>query len=146
MKVKSLELKNFRNYVNQKFEFDDSVNIIHGYNAQGKTNILEAIYLFSLGKSNRTSKDTEMIKFGQEFCEVTMIFDDENRENEAIISIYNKKKKRIFVNEIPVRKNSELVGKFNAVYFGPEYLDLIKGGPKKRRKNIDIIISQLKVS
>jgi len=146
MKVKSLELKNFRNYEKQIFEFDDNVNIIYGYNAQGKTNILEAIYLFSLGKSNRTIKDSELIKFGEDFCEANIVFNDENRENTASINISKSKKKRIFVNEIPLKKNSELVGKFNAVYFGPEYLDLIKGGPKKRRKNIDIIISQLKVS
>ena len=66
MKVKRLELKNFRNYESQIFEFDDNVNIIHGFNAQGKTNILEAIYLFSLGKSNRTIKENEMIKFGED--------------------------------------------------------------------------------
>lgn len=146
MKVKSLELKNFRNYGNESFIFDDNINIIHGLNAQGKTNILEAIYLFSLGKSNRTIRDSELIKFGEEFCEARLLFEDENRKNTEKICISSKKKKNIYINDILIRKNSELVGKFNAVYFGPEYLDLIKGGPKKRRKNTDIIISQLKVS
>lgn len=146
MFVKELNLKNFRNYENQSFLFDDKVNIIYGNNAQGKTNILEGIYMFSLGKSNRAQKDTETISFGEENAQLKIIFEDSKRENSAQINISKNKRKSIFVNDIPIRKNSELVGKFNSVYFGPEYLDLIKGGPKKRRKNIDIIVSQLKIS
>lgn len=146
MIVKNLNLKNFRNYENESFCFDDKVNIIYGNNAQGKTNILEGIYIFSLGKSNRAAKDAEVIGFGHDEARAEMIFEDSRRENSARIDISRSKRKSIFINDIPVRKNSELVGKFNGVYFGPEYLDLIKGGPKKRRKNIDIIVSQLKVS
>lgn len=146
MKVNKLYLKNFRNYEEEIFEFDDKVNIIHGSNAQGKTNILEAIYYFSLGKSQRAKKDTELILLEKEGTSVKMNFSDEKRENTAEVNIYKNKKKSIKVNDIPVKKNSELVGKFNAVYFGPEYLDLVKGAPKIRRKNIDIIISQIRVA
>lgn len=146
MIVKELNLKNFRNYEKETFKFDDKVNIIYGNNAQGKTNILEGIYIFSLGKSNRASKDTEIINFGKDEAQAEIKFSDSIRENTAKINISKTKRKSIFVNDIAVKKNSELVGKFSGVYFGPEYLDLIKGGPKKRRKNIDIIISQLKVS
>ena len=146
MIVKELKLKNFRNYENEKLIFDDNVNIIYGNNAQGKTNILEAIHMFSLGKSNRAQKETEIIKFDTLESHINIIFESKKRENTADIRISKNKKKNILVNDIPVRKNSELVGKFNSVYFGPEYLDLIKGGPKIRRRNIDIILSQIKVS
>ena len=146
MVVKELKLKNFRNYDEETFLFDKNVNIIYGNNAQGKTNVLEGIYLFSLGKSNRAAKEAELIKFESQKAEAELIFCDSNRENTAKISIYKNKRKTLSLNEIPVKKNSEIVGKFSAVYFGPEYLDLVKGGPKKRRKNIDIIISQIRVS
>ncbi len=146
MIVKELKLKNFRNYEDETFKFDRKVNIIYGNNAQGKTNILEGIYMFSLGKSNRALKDNEIIKFGCDSSQAEMVFESFKRKNKTKINVFENKRKTIFVNDIPVRKNSELVGKFNAVYFGPEYLDLIKGGPKKRRKNLDILISQIKVS
>ena len=145
MIVKELNLKNFRNYEEQILKFDEKVNIIYGNNAQGKTNILEGIYMFSLGKSNRAIKDLEVINFNHNEAQIKMIFEDTRRENEAKIIISKDKRKTIFVNDIPVKKNSELVGKFNAVYFGPEYLDLIKGGPKNRRKEIDILLSQIKI-
>ncbi len=145
MIVKDISFENFRNYENEKIEFDERINIIHGNNAQGKTNILEGIYLFSLGKSNRASKDVEMIKFGESSAGVKMNFISHEREITGEIIIDKSKKKKISINEIPVKKNSELVGNLNVVFFGPEYLSLIREGPKKRRKNIDIMISQLKV-
>lgn len=144
MIVESLYLNNFRNYESEKIEFDEKINIIHGNNAQGKTNILEAIYVFSLGKSNRAYHDSDMIKFDEDFAKAEMNFISGDRPHTGEISFFKNKRKKIFINEIPVRKNSELVGKLNVVYFGPEYLSLIKDGPKKRRKNIDIMISQLK--
>ena len=146
MIVKNLNLKNFRNYNDESFNFDENVNIIYGNNAQGKTNVLEGIYMFALGKSNRALKDTEVIKFVNNEAQISMIFEDSKRESSSKIIISKNKKKIISVNDIPVKKNSELVGKFNAVYFGPEYLDLIKGGPKIRRRSIDILLSQIKVN
>ncbi len=137
MIIKSIKLKNFRNWENQYFEFDEKLNIIHGFNAQGKTNILEGIYFFSTGKSGRTKKEAETIKFGEEKAEIEIFFEDRNRENKAKIEIFQNKRKNIYINEILLKKVSELVGKLGAIYFGPEYLDLVKGGPSKRRKNID---------
>lgn len=145
MIVNDISFKNFRNYENEKIEFNRKVNVIYGNNAQGKTNILEGIYLFSLGKSNRASKDHEMIKFGESSAEINMNFISKENENYGEIIIDKVKRKKIVINDIPVKKNSELVGKLNVVFFGPEYLSLIREGPKKRRKNIDIMISQLKV-
>ncbi len=144
MIVNKLNLRHFRNYEEESFEFDKKVNIIYGNNAQGKTNILEAIYLFSLGKSNRTSHDADMIKFGESEADLEIDFTSKNREISGKISLDSKKKKRIVINDIPVKKNSELLGNLNVVFFGPEYMSLIKDGPKKRRKNIDIMISQLR--
>lgn len=144
MIVEKLKLINFRNYENQEIDFDKKINIIYGNNAQGKTNILEAIYMFSLGKSYRAYHDSDIIRFGESFLRAEMDFLSFGRENSAAISISGGKRKQILLNEIPVKKISEIVGKFNVVYFGPEYLSLIKDGPKKRRRNLDIMISQLR--
>jgi len=143
MIVKNISLNNFRNYENEKIEFSPNVNIIYGNNAQGKTNILEGIYLFSVGKSNRTVHDSELIKFGEKDAKLNLDFFSQGRENSAEFKIFSDKRKKIEINEIPVKKNSELVGKFNTVYFGPEYMSIVKEGPKNRRKNLDILISQL---
>ena len=91
MIVKDISFKNFRNYESEKIEFNEKVNIIHGNNAQGKTNILEGIYLFSLGKSNKASKDVEMIRFGENTAEVNMNFI--SRENEKLFSTKQREKR-----------------------------------------------------
>ncbi len=144
MIAQGIELSRFRNYEREKIEFDKKINIIYGNNAQGKTNILEAIYLFSLGKSNRARHDADMIRFGDDSAEVRLDFVSRERGCAGEIRIAKNRRKQILINEIPIRKSSELVGRFNVVYFGPEYLSLIKDGPGKRRKNTDILISQLK--
>ncbi len=144
MIVKDIVLKNFRNYENEKIEFNPYVNIIYGNNGQGKTNILEGIYLFSMGKSNRTYHDEEMIRFGENEAELNMNFCSFKRDISARINIKKNNRKRVLINEIPVKKNSDLVGKFTVCYFGPECMNIIKSGPHSRRKNLDILISQLK--
>lgn len=144
MIVKDISLKNFRNYSDEKVDFSPSVNIIHGNNAQGKTNILEGIYLFSMGKSIRTYHDEELIKFGEKEAYLNMNFTGGKREISAEMFIKKNNRKRFLINEIPVKRNSDLVGKFNVVYFGPECMNIIKSGPSARRKNLDILISQLK--
>lgn len=144
MFLKELEIENFRNYETEKIEFCDGLNIICGKNAQGKTNILEAVYLFSVGKSHRTYRDAELIKFGADFSKAKIDFTSHQRDCSAEIQIFKNKRKIISVNDILIKKNSLLIGKFNVVYFGPEYLGLVQGGPKTRRKNIDILISQLR--
>lgn len=144
MFLKELELENFRNYESEKVEFCRGLNIICGKNAQGKTNILEAIYIFSVGKSHRTYHDNELIKFGADKSKIKIVFDFSDRECSAETEIFKNKRKVISVNDILIKKNSLLIGKFNVVYFGPEYLSLVQGGPKLRRKNLDILISQLR--
>ncbi len=144
MKAEHLELTNFRNYESQQLDFSDSVNIIYGDNAQGKTNILEAVYFFAMGKSNRARRDIELIRHGCDSAKLVLGFSDSNRSNTAEAEIFRDKRKRISLNEIPVRRNSELVRRFNVVYFGPEYLGLVKEGPRIRRQTLDVLISQIK--
>lgn len=144
MQASKLTLKNFRNYGEEFIEFCPDVNIIHGDNAQGKTNILEAVYLFSMGKSNRAKRDAELIRHGDETATLALDFSNSQRDFQGEMTLFRTRRKNITINDLPVRKNSELVGKFRVVYFGPEYLSLVKEGPKQRRKNIDILISQLR--
>lgn len=144
MKALHLELTNFRNYEQQELDFKDGVNIISGDNAQGKTNILEAVYFFAMGKSPRARRDAELIRHGADSARICLEFSDSNRENKLEAQIFRDKRKIISANEIPLRKNSELVRRFNVVYFGPEYLGLVKEGPRLRRQNLDILISQIR--
>ncbi len=144
MKANHLELTNFRNYESQQLDLADGVNIIYGDNAQGKTNILEAVYFFSMGKSNRARRDTELIRHGCDTAKILLEYSDSQRDNTAVAEIFQDKRKRITLNDIHVRRNSELVRRFNVVYFGPEYLGLVKDGPRIRRQTIDVLISQIK--
>lgn len=144
MKALHLELENYRNYTEQSLDFCDGVNIIYGDNAQGKTNILEAIYFFAMGKSNRTRTDAELIRHGTDKARILLEFSDSVRNNTVDAEIFRGKRKKLTINEIPVKRSSELVRRFNVVYFGPEYLSLVKDGPGVRRKNLDILISQIK--
>ncbi len=144
MKALNLELTNFRNYEQQELDFGDGVNIIFGDNAQGKTNILEAVYFFAMGKSNRARRDVELIRHGEDKARICLEFSDKSRENVFEAEIFRDKRKSIKVNEIPIRRNSELVRRFNVVYFGPEYLGLVKEGPRMRRQNLDVLISQIR--
>jgi len=121
-------------------------NIICGKNAQGKTNILEAIFLCSSGRSHRTSKDNELIKFLENSYYVNV---DVNRKyTDTTIEIYYEKdsRKKIKINSVPSKKNGELMGQLNTVIFSPEDMNIIKGSPSERRRYIDIAISQLKPS
>ncbi|MBE5039137.1 DNA replication/repair protein RecF [Ructibacterium gallinarum] len=139
-----LVLENFRNYTAQELEFCPGVNIIYGDNAQGKTNILEAVYLFSMGKGFRAKKDAELVQHGREEARAALTFSDAGRDWEAEIRLFRSRRKAISVNEVPIRLTSELIGRFRVIYFGPEYLGLIKEGPRQRRRNTDILISQLR--
>lgn len=144
MQAKRLTLRDFRNYSCADLEFGEGVNILQGDNAQGKTNILEAVYLFSMGKALRAKRDGELIRHGCETAEATLDFTDGERDLHGEICLYHNRRKAISVNDVPIRRNSELVGRFRVVYFGPEYLGLLRDGPKQRRKNMDILISQLR--
>lgn len=141
MKVKNLKLENFRNISNLNLEFDEEINIICGENAQGKTNIIEALWLFSGAKSFRNSKDQELIKFGENVAKISAQFDMLGVQNDVSIKINDKK--IAYLNEKKLSNTSNLAGKYNAVVFSPTDLNLVTDGPEKRRRFLDIAIGQL---
>lgn len=146
MLVKNIKLENFRNYETLNLDFSEGINLIYGNNGQGKTNIVEALYMFATLKSHRVLKDKDLIKYNMPFAKSEMIFCDYEREYNAKFVLYPEKKRDIFVNDIKANKNSDLIGKFNAVLFSPEDFSIIKNGPSERRRFTDIAISQVKPS
>lgn len=142
MWIKEIKLENFRNYDKQIINLDKNINIFYGDNAQGKTNIIESIFLCSMGKSFRTNKDREMIKFGKENTIVEVEYEKKDRKGNIKLEISDKK--YVFLNKIKLKKLSELLGNLNIVIFNPDDIDILKGGPQKRRKFINILISQLR--
>ncbi len=144
MNIETLYLKNFRNYDEEKVELCPDINIFFGENAQGKTNILESIYLASMGKSYRTQKYNEMIKWDKDQCKVFLEFDKEEIKGSIEFYIKRNQKKQIKINDIRVEKISDILGKINTVIFSPDHLRIIKEGPSERRKFIDAILSQTK--
>lgn len=143
MTVNSVKIKNFRNISDLSFTADNGVNVIYGENAQGKTNILESLWLFTGCKSFRGAKDNEFIKFGEDFAKINLEFSDNlrNKKSEIIIS---DKKKNVTHNGVQLRSSAELIGSFYAVIFSPVHLSLIKDGPSARRKFLDTALCQLK--
>lgn len=144
MLIKKLELNRFRNYESQILEFDDGINIIYGNNGEGKTNIVEAIYLMSLGRSFRTSRDKEMINLNAETSYIKSLVESSGREFKIEYRIDKTAKKAIKINSLPIEKLTELLGIVNVVIFSPEDLKLVKEGPKERRAFIDREISQIR--
>ncbi len=144
MHVKKLELTGFRNYKSEEFEFLPATNILYGNNAQGKTNALEALYLFSFGKSFRTQQDRELINFAENFTRLSVEFEDNKRSNTIEIVIRRDRKKQIKVNGVAICAISDLIGKFSVVLFSPDELNLTKGSPNARRRFLDIALSQMR--
>lgn len=142
MQINDLKIYNFRNYNCQEIELCPYINVIYGDNAQGKTNILESIFLCAMGKSFRTNKDKDLIKLGEENAKIELSFQKKDREGKIKIELSDKK--RIFLNGIPIKKLSDLVGNINVVIFSPDDIDILKGGPQKRRRFLDVMISQLR--
>ena len=143
MYIKQLKLKSFRNYDEAVFDFSPRTNVIYGNNAQGKTNILEAVYLFSQGRSHRTKTDRELIAFGEEFTRLSLDFATETRDYTADMRITKTGRKSININHVPILKLSKLMSYLNVVMFSPEDLDLVKGSPNARRRFMDSSLSQL---
>lgn len=142
MKIKTLSLTNYRNYNKQTFSLCEGLNVFVGKNAQGKTNALEAIYFCAIGKSLRTQKDKDLIGFDKEQGKITL--ECEKAFGKIVLDVYlsKKEKKTIKINQIPIRRIGELFGEFNAVFFSPDELKLIKDTPEDRRRFMDIDISQ----
>lgn len=143
MFAEKLQLKNFRNYQQESFEFVDGINIFYGNNGQGKTNVLEALFLASMGKSFRTSHDIEMIKDGCDNFEVEVEF-KENTDSHLKIAYNKAKQKYIKVNGIYLRKMGDLMGTFPSVIFSPNNMVLLSAGPSERRKFMDMALCQLR--
>lgn len=143
MYVKSLELKNFRNYDSLNIVFDQGTNILYGDNAQGKTNILEAIYLGGTTKSHRGSKDREVIHFDKDESHIRMLVSKEEVIHRIDMHLKKSKPKGIAIDGIPIKKASELFGIVNIVFFSPEDLNIIKNGPSERRRFLDSELCQL---
>ncbi|WP_026492701.1 DNA replication/repair protein RecF [Butyrivibrio sp. XPD2002] len=143
MIIKSLELADFRNYENLKIEFSSGTNILYGDNAQGKTNILEAIYLAATTKSHKGSKDKEIISFGKEEGHIRTIIERDGAEYRVDMHLRKSKSKGIAIDGQKIRKASDLVGRCNVVFFSPEDLSIIKDGPAERRRFMDMELCQL---
>ena len=142
MWIKTIKIKNFRNYEEQEIILDENVNVFFGENAQGKTNIIEAIFLCSMGRSFRTNKDKEMIQLNKENSIIEVEYQKSDREGKIKIELSNKK--NVYINSIKLKKLSELLGNINIVIFTPDDINILKGGPQNRRRFLDIMISQLK--
>ena len=142
MWIKKIKINNFRNYKEQEINLEKNINVFFGENAQGKTNIIEAIYLCSMGKSFRTQKDKELINIDNENAIIEIEFEKSDREGKVKIELNTKK--NIYLNSIKLKKLSELLGNINTVIFTPEDIEILKGGPQNRRKFLDVMISQLR--
>ncbi|MBQ8545403.1 MAG: DNA replication/repair protein RecF [Clostridia bacterium] len=144
MIVKNIEFEGFRNIDSEKIEFSDGINVIYGENAQGKTNILEGIYLFARGKSFRAFKDKELIKFDKSVAYARMSFESKDNETILGVEISKSQPKKFYRNKVKVAKTSEIIGEFRAVLFCPSHLGIIKDSASVRRKFLDVAISQLR--
>jgi len=143
MRLSSIELKNYRNYGEIHIEFDKNVTIFFGDNAQGKTNILESVYVCATTKSHRSAKDRDLIRFGEDEAHIKMMLDNDDIRTRIDMHIKKNKNKGIAVDGISLRRASDLFGYLNVVFFSPEDLQIIKNGPAERRRFVDSELCQL---
>lgn len=143
MVIKNLRLKNFRNYSDEVIVFSNHISLIYGENAQGKTNIIEALYLFATGKSHRTKNINELIRYGENYFDILLEFEENNYLQSLEIKYEKSKGKQLFINEVKKDRMSELLGVVPSVLFAPESLLYVKGSPGERRKIIDIVLCQM---
>ena len=143
MIIKSIELTNFRNYESLNLEFDKGTNILYGDNAQGKTNVLEAIYLSSITKSHKGSKDQDIIRFGESEAHLRTYIEKDGDTYKVDMHLRKSGSKVIAVNGQKLKKAAGLLGLLNVVFFSPEDLSIIKNGPSERRRFIDMELCQL---
>lgn len=143
MIIESVDLKNYRNYEILNMNFNPQINIIYGDNAQGKTNILEALYVCATSRSHKGSKDREMIQLGSEEAHIKLCVRKNELPYRIDMHLKKNKTKGIAVNGIPIKRAVELFGILNIVCFSPEDLSIIKNGPAERRRFMDMELSQL---
>lgn len=142
MYIEKIKLENFRNYEKQEIIFNKKINNIYGDNAQGKTNILEAIFVCSLGKSFRTNQDKDLINLNKDFSKIEIEYFKKDREGKIKLEL--NQKKDFFINDIKVKKISDILGKIYVVLFTPQDINILKNEPNKRRRFLNIMISQLR--
>ena len=142
MYIDKIKLKNFRNYKNQEIKLKDGINLFYGNNAQGKTNIIESVFLCSMGKSFRARKDKELINFDAKDFQIEIEYSKKDRDGKIKYIIGDNK--NIFINNVQIKKMSEILGNINIVLFSPEDINIIKDGPSNRRKFLNMMISQLR--
>lgn len=143
MIIESVELKNYRNYKELHMDFDRGTNLLYGDNAQGKTNILESVYVCATTKSHRGSKDKDIIGFGENESHIKLQVRKDEVPYRIDMHLKMNKTKGVAINGIPIHKASELFGIVNVVFFSPEDLNIIKNGPAERRRFIDLELCQL---
>ncbi len=143
MIIESIELKNYRNYEELHMELNQGTNILYGDNAQGKTNVLESVYVCCTSKSHKSAKDRDIIRFGEEEAHLRLQIRKGDVPCRIDVHLKKNKPKGIAINGIPIRKASELFGVANVVFFSPEDLNIIKNGPSERRRFIDMELCQL---
>ncbi|MBP7176366.1 MAG: DNA replication/repair protein RecF [Thermoclostridium sp.] len=143
MVIKKLQLKNFRNYIEEEVVFSENISLIYGENAQGKTNIVEALYLFATGKSHRTKNINELIRYGESFFDIILYFEEDNYEQTLELRYEKGKGKLLLINEVKKDRISDLLGVVPSVLFAPESLLTVKGSPGDRRKILDIVLCQM---
>ncbi len=143
MYIESIDLKNFRNYESAALTFSPDVNIFFGDNAQGKTNLLEAVYLASTSASHRSRRDKDLIHFNHEEAHIRLFFNKNNLTHKLDFHLRKKGGKGIALDGVPLKRSGELLGLLQVVFFAPEDLSIIKNGPQYRRKFMDMRMSQL---
>ena len=143
MVIKSIELADYRNYESLTMQFDKGTNILYGDNAQGKTNILEAIFVAATTKSHRGSKDREIINFDKEEAHIRTYLEKEGVETRVDMHLRKSKSKGIAIDGQKIKKAADLLGLCNVVFFSPEDLGIIKNGPSERRRFVDMELCQL---
>ena len=143
MIIKSLELQDYRNYELLNLTFDKGTNILYGDNAQGKTNILEAIFVAATTKSHKGSKDKDIVNFNKEEAHIRTYIEKEGIETRVDMHLRKNKSKGIAIDGQKIKKAAELLGLCNVVFFSPEDLSIIKEGPAERRRFVDMELCQL---
>lgn len=143
MFCKKIEVRYFRNIEEASVEFCEGVNILAGENAQGKTNLLEAIFYASVGRSFRAAHNAQLISFGADSADISLDFKDSKREQNIHMRIFPEKQRLVEKNGVRIERLSDIMGSFRAVLFCPEHLSLIKDGPSERRAYLDMAISRM---
>lgn len=143
MYIKKIRLCNYRNYEEAELSLNKKVNILYGDNAQGKTNILESIYMCGTTRSHRGSKDKDIIRIGCDEAHIKMYVEKEGFEHYIDMHLKKNKTKGIAIDGIPIKKSSELMGFMNIIFFSPEDLNIIKNGPSERRRFLDTELCQI---